>query len=109
MKILGLMLSWLFSQIIMAGPSKEFTYNDAALKKLGRYTLSSPSPAAMLKKPGLLIFFHGSGATNSYAAGFDGLDKVAQSLGLIAMAVQAPNGAQINCSKTATLFSVKPV
>lgn len=93
MKIFGLMLSLLFSQILVAGPSKEFTYNDAALKKVGRYTLSVPLSSTRPKKPGLLIFFHGSGSTNSYAAGFDGLDKVAQNLGLLAVAVQAPNGA----------------
>lgn len=82
----------LFSQILLAAPSKEYTYNDAALKKVGKYTLSNPDVQSRPKKPGLLVFFHGSGATQSYATNFDALDAVGKKLGLLAMAVQAPNG-----------------
>lgn len=92
MKILLSFLMLLLAQGLFAGPSQEFTYTDAALKKTGKYTLSNPDPSSRPKKPGLLVYFHGSGATNTYASNFSSLDDVARKLGLLAMAVQAPNG-----------------
>ncbi len=82
---------FVLSSKVSAGPKKEFTYNDAVLKKSGNYTLSMPIGKDRPSKPGLLVFFHGSGATQNYAANFETLDQVAQGLGLLAMAVQAPN------------------
>ncbi len=81
-----------FTPSLKAGPKKEFTYSDAGLKKVGNYTLSMPEGSSRPKRPGLMVYFHGSGATQSYASNFDSLDEVARRLGLLAMAVQAPNG-----------------
>ncbi len=92
MKSLSLVFLMFTSLKLLAGPKKEYTYNDTTLKKLGKYTLSTPEGSARPARPGLMIYFHGSGSTQTYAAGFDGLDQVAQKLGLLAMAVQAPNG-----------------
>lgn len=69
--------------------SEERTFRDQR-GKYGKYTIDRPSSDA---KRGALVYFHGSGATKSYAANFSELMQVAQKFDLTPVALQAPDGA----------------
>ena len=48
---------------------------------------------AATTRQGVLVFFHGSGSTSSYATNFEDLRKIAGDYKLLPIALQAPNGA----------------
>ena len=55
----------------------------------GKFTIDRPPSNSKL---GALVFFHGSGASDSYASGFAELSKLARKFKLTAISIQAPNG-----------------
>lgn len=80
------------SQFARAAQNVEKTFKDPKSGKSGKYMIAIPDKSVKAKSLGLLVFFHGSGSTASYASGFEGLVRVAGETGLIPLALQAPNG-----------------
>lgn len=81
-----------FGMAANAATNVEKTFQDPKSGKSGKYTIAMPDSSAKPKSLGLLVFFHGSGGTQSYASAFDSLNGVARENGLVALALQAPNG-----------------
>jgi poly(3-hydroxybutyrate) depolymerase len=82
----------LWSTAAAAATNVEKTFQDPKSGKSGKYTISLPDASIKPQSMGLLIFFHGSGGTQSYASAFESLSGVAKENNLIALALQAPNG-----------------
>jgi hypothetical protein len=80
-------LTLISAGLVFSSAAEEKIYRDKSGRQ-GRFTIDQG-----VAKPnnGALIFFHGSGATNSYAANFSGLTKIAQKFGLTPVSLQAPD------------------
>ena len=83
-------LSFLIAIFLMfSSSSEENVFHDTS-GMTGKYRIDRPAPGAKL---GVLVYFHGSGSTASYAANFSDLSKIAASFDLAPVALQAPDGA----------------
>jgi hypothetical protein len=83
-------LSFLIAFFLMfSSSSEENVFHDTS-GMTGKYRIDRPAPGTKL---GVLVYFHGSGSTASYAANFSDLSKIAASFDLAPVALQAPDGA----------------
>jgi hypothetical protein len=81
------LLSCSLSAPLLAAEEKSFRDQ---FGKEGKYTIEIPAKGT---KIGVLVYFHGSGATKTYASNFREITGVATAFNLAAVALQAPDGA----------------
>lgn len=93
MEAMSLMTIILLATALPTAPVEK-THSDRTQKKTGKYTLVAPAATKGVKRPGLLIWFHGAGGGPSYAGSVATLNTTAAKWNLATLAVQVPNGTQ---------------
>ncbi len=80
-------LCWSF--LFLSSSAEETVFKDA-YGRTGKYRIDRPGSGS---RRGVLVYFHGSGATANYAANFAELATIAHRFELTPVALQAPDGA----------------
>lgn len=88
-KTITSLLAPVASFFLFCSAAEESSFRDSRGLQ-GKYMMEKTAANA---RQGVLVFFHGSGGTNSYAANFEDLRTIAKEFKLLPIALQAPNGA----------------